>query len=814
MKNHITSLIVIVAACGLCIQQLKADVVTLEGTTIKVDDALFTGCYHNAFEGTVITNENGTLKAGYQGIQRTKGIVLGIDSGYDKMTLTFNLSENPKGKTTLTLRGLDDRFDATNPLRIEINGTPLPKTITFDQNKNVEKGLNQRYFLGWQDITVQLDSKKLKKGRNVLTIANTISVLDSEHWIYAAIDYVTFNFASVQKMTILRDDYPVLYYGLSEGAEVNLWPAVNVGNRICLIRGGDIQYTFVATFPEELASGKDRDIQLHVDTTADITITGVKGDPLPMSRKGKTRHFTAPLPRTVKFATPHPAQGVGTFIHTTKAFEDETLTAWYSIDGTNYQKRTYPLRSVVLDPVASRKDLDFLLSMWGGQTPNDPAALNRYISMIQGAGFNHMFTGNSTNLNRKLKQAGFEVYPRFGWFGHKYKITEKDKHMAAIGKDGKPLTKDFCPLQILAHPEHPELGRYFKHAAELSTLPNIDGICVDFETAPVWCWCDACLAAFKTETGYTVTDRSQVSEGGQWWPDYQDFGRRRNRDLLTKVREIMKEQNSELRYYSLASACDMPSYWWDGRARGRHALKELVKFSDEVAISGYFYDMPGGLKSVLPIMSTVRRLAVASGREVDTSVISPIATTISEWPRYRGATMSPDALRMHILLTAAGGGHGISLFRGDCFDGEHFVAARDAIEDLVTLKPYIQDGIDRSDSLVVTPLEDQPRLIATDMSQNLLSRMPWHPDIVYQYDAIQRLVDFRGNDRVILLFNYGRAPLKLRIKVLGLFDPDYRLTDLRTGEEIGILARRALESGELQLSVPPQTCRIIRIKVK
>ena len=327
MKKHITSLLVIVAACGFCIPQLKADVVALEGTTITVDDALFTGCYHNAFEGAIITNEDGTFKPGKQGIQRTKGIVLGVASGYDKMTLTFNLSENPKGKTTLTLSGLDDRFDATNPLRIELNGAPLPETITFNQNQNLKNGLSQRFFLGWQDITVQLDSEKLKKGRNVLTIANTISVLDSDQWNYAAIDFVTFNFDSVQKMTILRDDYPVFYYGLSEGAEINLWPAVNMGNRICLIKDGDIQYTFAVTFPEALASGKNREIQLHVETTADISISSVEGNPLPVNMKGKTRYFTAPLPRTVGFATPHPAQGITTFIHTTKAFEDETLTA-------------------------------------------------------------------------------------------------------------------------------------------------------------------------------------------------------------------------------------------------------------------------------------------------------------------------------------------------------------------------------------------------------------------------------------------------------------------------------------------------------
>jgi hypothetical protein len=38
--------------------------------------------------------------------------------------------------------------------------------------------------------------------------------------------------------------------------------------------------------------------------------------------------------------------------------------------------------------------------------------------------------------------------------------------------------------------------------------------------------------------------------------------------------------NPDLRYFSLASAYDMPAYWWDGRVSGRFSIREMVKFAD------------------------------------------------------------------------------------------------------------------------------------------------------------------------------------------------------------------------------------------
>lgn len=68
-----------------------------DGAEVVVDDGWFEGCYHNAFEGRVEKKEDGTLKAGEQGIQHTKGILTGAGSAHARMTLRFELDAEPTG---------------------------------------------------------------------------------------------------------------------------------------------------------------------------------------------------------------------------------------------------------------------------------------------------------------------------------------------------------------------------------------------------------------------------------------------------------------------------------------------------------------------------------------------------------------------------------------------------------------------------------------------------------------------------------------------------------------------------------------------
>ncbi len=824
MRRLGAAAVAVVLALGLSArgaERVERDIVRLTGAHLRVDDALFTGGYHNAFEGEVLEPQKGVLKAGPQGVRRTKGVLNGAGSSTSRMTLEFSLDRAPAGAAHLRIAGLDDRADAPCPVAVVLNGRELTPALIFPANQNVRHGLNQRYFVGWEERRVEVPDGVLRKGGNTLTLANTRSIFSTDRWPFVVFDEVVFDLAEAVEMRIERAAFPPLYYGLSEGVEVNAWPAVNQGNRISLVREAALEVNFFATFPREKALGKlgalsneptrpRREILLHLATDADVRILNMEGAPLTGKGTPQGLEYTHPIDRIIGYETPHPSQGVRVFLVAGSAFEGKSLTAWYSVDGVDDRKRVYPLRAVALDPIPEREHLDFLLSLWGASAPEEPATLDRYVRLLKSAGFNHQFTGDSPNLNRALKGAGFRVYPRYGWFGRQFKVSDANREFASVDARGEPSTRDFCPLAILAHPDDAEMGKFFERAARLAALPDIDGICVDYETAPVWCWCERCLDEFRRETGIADLRRADVAPDGPHGESYADFGRRLNRRLLTKVKEVMLAQNGALQYHCLASAADLPTYWYDGRKGARHTVAELVKFADAIYASHYCYEMPGGLKSVIPVVETVRQFAVASGREVKANLITPVATTVSEFPRYRGARLRPEMTRLMILLAGVSGAGGISLFRGDCMDGEQYLACRTAISDLVMLRPYLA-GPNRTFEVEVTPAAEERPVFDTEIAQNLLSRLVWRPAFSYQYDVVQRLKDKMGRDRAVLLFNYSDAALPFRLKVRGLCDPACTLHDMRTGRELGRFSRIEIESGRPTLTVPARDCLILRV---
>lgn len=807
----------VIAMSLMATVQAKDEPIVCTGRVAEIDDALLTGCYHNAFEGQVTRQADGTVKRGHQGIYRTKGMIYGAGSVYDRARLSFSLDKAPKAAAKLVVTGLDDSFQKPNTVEITLNGKQLHKGELLPNNDTSQTG-NARYFVGWAEKTVSIPAGILKVGDNVLEIANLSSIWESAHWRHVIIDKLRFEWPEDCTVTVKQPPPPIYYYGLNTGLELNLWPTVNLG-RICLVKNGDIEFNFYVTYPRGLlakaAKTKGRPkLTLTLETAADLDIITVGGAAFEKKKAdGVNRYSLTSAVRSVKGSTPHPVQGIRVFMRARDAFENKSLTAWYAAGEIQGQKRTYPLRAVAL-PEAKGEAPPFMLSIWGGGTPNDPERLSDFVDMISRAGFNHMFTGHSTQLNQMLKQKKFQVYPRFGWFGHKFKVPDARSDWAARKPDGSVNKRDFCPQIILEHADDKEVGKFFHRAKAMASQPNIDGLCVDFETGAVWCWCDRCLKLFTKETGIEVKDRAELAGTGKHAHDYREFGRRRNRQLLNRVRQIMKTANPKLKYYALASASDMPAYWWDGRARGRHSLRELVKFADQIGASGYFYELPGGLKSVLPILRTIKNFAVEEGRSVSPGMISPIATTVSETPRYRGVFMRPDYLRLEVLLVAAGGGDNLSIFRGDCFDGEYYLATRRAMDEVKLLQPYLKNGIDRSAEMKVT-LEKMPKR-RTDLSiaQNFMVRAEWRPDISYQYDVVQIQRDARAIDRALLLFNYSSQPLSLRLRFQGLFDPAFEISSLADGKAVGKHSRFEMESTGIVLDVPARDCRILRIESK
>jgi|GEM_PF-1890299 hypothetical protein len=814
---------------------------------IVVDDVWFKGSAHSAFEGIPVPAADNRWKPGNQGILRTKAVLTGAGTTTSAMTLEFELGETPRSPVKVLISGLDDRAEAANTIVVTVNGRQVGEPFQFPRNRNADEGIpNDRFLMGWEDREVVLPAGSLKKGKNTLTIANTTSCFDAEKWNYAVVDRVKLVFGEEVDFRIPRlERLPVLYYGLDYGPEVNAWPAVNLDNRITLLQDTPLQVVFFVTLPSGLPLGKEgplvpphpgekaafpdggnkedggtarknpptakptaRDIRLHLEVEGDMQILTKDGEEVSRSDDGT---YSFPLPRLVSFETPHPAQGVTLFLRGGKPFDGHKLTAWVSVDGVPYRKTEYQLRNIALEPLADRDALKFDLGIWGGQIPTEEKAMREYITTAKRAGFNQLFTGDNQTLNTALKKAGFHVYPRFGWFGHQFKVTDETAQFAAIDINGQPMPKDFCPLAILANPDHPEVGKFFKRARKYASQTDIDGICVDYETAPVWCYCDQCLTKFREETGQPDVTREQILPGGPQAGAFADYGRRRNRDLLAKVKEIIREQNPRLEYHSLASASDIPSYWYDGRTGARHSARELTTFADAIYASGYFYEVPGGLKSVIPIIETVNSYARNSRREVGTYIISPVATTISEFPRYRGAWMKPDFTRMMIQLAAFGGARGVLLFRGDCLDGEYFEACREAMASLIQARDYLEKGINRSHEVTMTPVPVPDRQFATETAEHLLSRLIWRPAETYEYDVVQLVEDNQARRRLVALFNYSQQPREYHVAIRGLFDPEYTLTDFSTKESLGTMGRQALEHGRWKITVPARSCRLVEI---
>jgi hypothetical protein len=795
--------------------------VTVSGTTWELDDALFHGPYHDAFEGLPQEQPDGTWKSGPQGIQRTKGVLTGQGTGHAEMTLRIRLEQPPAAASTLRLTGLNDHQGTPHPVRVTLNGQVLAEGLTFPANRALELKLNQRYYVGWAERPVAVPAGLLRAGDNELVIANTTDAFAAASFPYVAVDVVRWDFAAATSATVTPPPEPVLYYGLREGVETHLWPVAATTDEVTLLAGLPIAFTFFATLPRELPLGTqgplkgeptrpNREILLHVWTTAPVTALGPEGEPLTSAALAGGRLFVRPLDRLINYETPHPSQGAGLMLQAEAPFVDATLRAWYTVDGVAYRPRDYPLRAVALPPLAGRDKLDFQLSLWGGGAPEEPAALASHIALLQAAGFNHAFTGEAPTLNQALRAAGFRVHPRFGWFGHGMALKGDDLAFAAVSAQGQPQPKDACPLAILEHPDHPELGKYFARARQFAAQPAIDGLCVDYETAPVWCWCDRCLALFRQETGATFTTRAELADEAPLAAAYRDFGRRRNRDLLARVKHEMQQVNPKLEYLALASAADLPAYWYDPRG-ARHSIRELATFADAIYASIYCYEVPGGLKSVLPSIATVQQAGVRSGRQVGACMITPVATTISEFPRYRSASLRPDFTRLIVLLAALGGGKGISFFRGDCFDGAQYAAVRQAVDELLQLQPYLAARLDRSAELDVQPAGDVKLRFETEIAEHLLSRFTWRPQPQYFHDHVQLLRDATGRDRLIALFNYASGPLELRVRCTGLQDDRFAWHDALTGEALGAATRPALEGPGATFTVPPHSCRLLRL---
>lgn len=92
----------------------------------------------------------------------------GQGSGYSTASLTFMLEGLPEEGVTLTISGIDDEYDSTNPFSLDVNGqrlTPEDGQVTFPQ-------WDGQTGSPFGQFVLSLDPDAFVEGENTITIIN------------------------------------------------------------------------------------------------------------------------------------------------------------------------------------------------------------------------------------------------------------------------------------------------------------------------------------------------------------------------------------------------------------------------------------------------------------------------------------------------------------------------------------------------------------------------------------------------------------------------------------------------------------------
>ncbi len=92
----------------------------------------------------------------------------GQGSGYDSASLTFSLDGVPANGLTLTLSGIDDEYDQTNPLAFSVNG----QRLTSEQGNESFPQWDASVPANFAQLVANLPAAAFVDGENTITISN------------------------------------------------------------------------------------------------------------------------------------------------------------------------------------------------------------------------------------------------------------------------------------------------------------------------------------------------------------------------------------------------------------------------------------------------------------------------------------------------------------------------------------------------------------------------------------------------------------------------------------------------------------------
>lgn len=681
----------------------------------------------------------------------------------DSITARFTLNRRPQRVSELRIVGLDDVKPGTVPIRVSLNGNVIHEgTTKFKDSPHIYTPR------GWLTQTFRVPAGALGRGENELTIANIDEGHDdSLRWMFVHQAEFVFPGDNVTGKVARGEDFMGRRF-LEGLVEPIVYPAALKGDTIHLMEGRYLQQGFTA-----MAQGKynGRDVKAVIDIPRSVEALVVRGEELgreniprdgvPYQRLTLTLNLRTMTGRRIHYA--------GYPLLALKAAKTGALPEAYMhlvVEGEAHPEKAFGMKAWENHTDHGRPD-DFSLGVWGAVRPDHPQVAADYGQLLAENGFALVFGTTNRSEADFFHRHNIKYYTRFG-------PHHPSEEHPTVRWDGSTDPHHADPLYLIYGEDAIELPT-FQRAISAAKKKWLDGICCDYELMAD-SWSDRSIREFKRFIEPTNPRLAGLSkeelrkmatdpETGRYrpFPEWQDYRRRLNARIVGRMQEEIHRIRPDMPYLSLASASDMPCYWWDAGGRGRFRLQDLVKEVDQVACSVYHYDNPGGLPSIPEIVNTANRFS--RGHDAEMHLIGIFAGTLIELYRYDRVHLPAWAMRLDILLAGAAGGNAFHFFRGDQLDGEYFAAASRALDELATLEPLLERGTPADERVEVSFAEKPAYTLARSSNHTFGSKLLWAGSLKRQYRPMLRVLP--DGRLVLLLFNFMNVPADMTVRIQG-----------------------------------------------
>ncbi|MBS3763208.1 MAG: hypothetical protein KGZ25_07905 [Planctomycetes bacterium] len=735
------------------------------------------GCHSTFYKGDDAKYGEGYS---YRGARKVSIFSRGVEG--DSITARFALEGTPQGESELKIVGLDDVKEGSVPIRVILNGKVV------HEGETVFKDSPHIYTpRGWTTQTIKLRREVFVGGKNTLTIENMDDGHDeSLRWMFVHQAEFVFPEGGVKGKAERGEDFMGRQY-LQGLVEPIVYPAALKHNTIHLIEDRFLQQGFTA-----MAEGKynGRKIRAVIEIPRSVEALVVRGQEL--NRENIVRDKTPYQRLTVAFKLKTMSgRRIHYYGHPLLALKPDksgrlpVAHVHMEVDGDPHPEKTFGIKVWPIHEEHKRPK-KFSLGVWGASRPKDKRVASDYGELLRENGFALVFGTTNKGEAGFFHEHDIKYYTRFG------PHHPSEKH-PTVKWDGSTNPREADPLYLIYGEDAVQLPT-FQRAIKAAEKNWLDGVCCDYELMAD-SWSERSILEFKKFIKPKKPRLAQYSkeklrklatdpETGRYspFPEWQDYRRWLNARIVGRMQDEIHKIRPDMPYLSLASASDMPCYWWNAGGRGRFRLEDLVREVDQVACSVYHYDNPGGLPSIPEIVRTANRFSGGNGAEMH--LIGIFAGTLIELYRYDKVRLPAWAMRLDIVLAGAEGGNAFHFFRGDQLDGEYFSAASRALHELATLEPLLMEGKLADERVRISFPKKPDYKLARSSNHTFGSKLLWAGGLDKQKKAMLRLLP--DGRMLLLLFNFMDVSAKMNVTIQGALPAKrYELKTLLAGEKSG-----------------------------